>query len=86
MVSDCKHHTKGSNASTLNKNNNNNNNNNNVNLYSLLLTMKILKVELEYWLPGMTTEASGAIGSHLTSALNRNKLQVSKITEAQMHT
>ena len=49
--------TKGSNASTLNKNNNNDN----VYLYSLLLTMKILKVELEYWLLGITTGARGAI-------------------------
>ena len=43
----------------------NNNNNNSLCLYSLLpknkiTTMKILKVKLEYWLPGMTIEASRA--------------------------
>ena len=39
------------------------NNNNNLYLYSLLpykILQKILKIKLEYWLPGITIEASGA--------------------------
>lgn len=49
--------------------------------YSLLLknkitTMKILKIKLEHWLPGITIEATEP-DSQLMSALNRSKLQVS---------
>ena len=36
-----------------------NNNNNNLFLYSQITTVKLLKVQLEYWLPGITFEASG---------------------------
>ena len=51
--------------------------------YSLLLKnkitiMKILKIKLEQWLPGITIEATEP-DSQLMSALNRSKLQVSKI-------
>ena len=44
-----------------------------------LKTKKILKVELEYWLHGITTLGLEEPGSQWTSALNRNELQVSKI-------
>ena len=33
--------------------------NNNLFLYSQITTVKLLKVKLEYWLPGITIEASG---------------------------
>ena len=41
--------------------------------------MKILRVKLEYWLPGITI---GLVepGSQFTSALNKNKLKISEIT------
>ena len=43
--------------------------------------MKLLIVKLVYYLPGITIGAS-----QLTSAWNRNKIQVRKNIEAQMHT
>ena len=46
--------------------------------------MKLLRVKLEYWLPGITMWASEP-GSQLTSALNKIKLLVRKKTEAEMH-
>ena len=39
--------------------------------------MKILKIKLEHWLPGITIEVTEP-DSQLMSALNRSKLQVSK--------
>ena len=47
---------------------------------------KILEIKFEYWLPGITIGASGKPGSQLTSALNENKLQVSKMAQINTHT
>lgn len=42
--------------------------------------MKILKIKLDHWLPGITIEATEP-DSQLMSALNRSKLEVSKILQ-----
>ena len=44
---------------------------------------KILEIKFEYWLPGIT---EGASGTRQPSALNENKLQVSKIAQIHTHT